>query len=392
MSRVIVSVAVVTFGLSLWGAAFAPGVPGDTPEVPPPIDRSTPREPIPPVLRGFTLSLHHTEQFPLFLRAIDEMAALGLNSVQVATPAYQTDGSTVDVRVESGPNRGPDRDQLLHLLKHAKSRGLTTALMPQVLFTSPRGNEWRGKIHPEQWDPWWESYRRVVDYFLDVANESDLDILCIGSELLSTEKQPDRWSALIDHARERFPGRLIYSTNWDHFHVPTIWNKLDMIGISGYWDVTTLTDPAHPDPAKLALRWREIRGQVMAFAAERRLPVVFTEIGYPSLPWGLKDPWNYINDDGLASTPGVQAMGYGVFLEAWRDLLCEQQGIPTIQTPAPASMTTGLSPMAGVFFYEWDPYRAGDDHDTGYGVRGKPTMDILKAWLAECRQAESLAR
>ena len=116
------------------------------------------------------------------LQAIDEMADLGCNSVEIITPAFQTDGQSQQVRIETGPKRGPLRWQLLALLHHAHQRGLTTTLMPQVLFTHPRGNEWRGKINPPNWGPWWDSYQRVIDYFLDIAQEASVDVFCVGSE------------------------------------------------------------------------------------------------------------------------------------------------------------------------------------------------------------------
>lgn len=312
------------------------------------------------------MSLHHTDGLHLYMQAIDEMAHLGFNCVEIATPAFQTDGASDKIRIETGPDRGPSKDQLVALLRHARRRGLTTALMPQILFTHPRGNEWRGKIHPESWDPWWHSYRQVIDYFVTIANDAHVDIFSIGSELLSTERQADRWAQLIDHVRNRFTGQLTYSTNWDHYHVPTIWHRVDMIGISGYWDMTVGADNDPPSHDDLSQRWHGIREQLTAFAADQNKPILFTEIGYPALPWALKDPWNYVNKDATPADPAPQALGYEAFLAAWQDLLIDQ--------PDPAL-------LAGVFFYAWDPYHSGGEHDYGYGVKGKPALGILKRWL-----------
>lgn len=362
-------VALCVYGLSILGAVIAPDQTGDDPlRATQTLPRNAPPKHQP--LCGFAISLHHTDHLHLYLQAIDEMATMGFNCVEVATPAFQTNGQSNQIRVETGPGRGPQRWQLLKLLHHAKRRNLTTALMPQVLFTDPRGNEWRGKIHPDQWDPWWHSYRRVIDYFLDVANETSVDIFSVGSELLSTERQSHRWAWLIGHARKRFGGRLTYSTNWDHYHVPTLWRDLDMIGISGYWDLSSSAGSGPQTLGQLTNRWREIRQKLLGFAAAHNRPILFTEIGYPSLPWAIKDPWNYINDAQTHADPNAQAMGYASFLAAWDDLLTSQ---PQIQL------------FSGVFFYAWDPYRQGSDQDTGYGVRGKPTLNLLKRWLVRQR-------
>ena len=327
---------------------------------------------------GFAINLHYTDRFAAYLQAIDEIAQLGLDSIEIVTPAFQTHGASQEIRIESGPGRGPWRWQIVTMLEHARSRGLRTTLMPVVLFTEPRDNEWRGKIHPHDWDQWWRSYREMVDYFLDIAVEARCDVFCVGSELLSTEKQLDRWRALIAHARGQFDGKLTYSTNWDHYHVSTLWRDLDMIGISGYWDITTLTDPDHPDPDALTQRWRQIRDKILAFAQAQRRPVLFTEIGYPSLPWALKDPWNYVNSEGQPSHPQTQVMGYDAFLTAWSDWLIGQADA----TDTLRDRHGQGGPLAGVFFYAWDPYHVGGPTDTGYGVRGKPALDRLRKFLA----------
>ena len=140
-----------------------------------------------------------------------------------------------------------------------------------------------------------------------------------------------------------------------------------MIGVSGYWNMTEGAEYDPPTADDLANRWRDIRKKLLAFAEAQNRPILFTEIGYPSLPWALKDPWNYVNGQGAAVDTKTQAAGYQAFVSAWDDLLIDRPN-------------TGL--LSGVFFYAWDPYHAGGDGDTGYGVRGKPALDLLRWWLS----------
>lgn len=316
---------------------------------------------------GFALNLHYVDQLQPHLDALDELARLGVDSVEILTPAFQQDGADDTIEIQAVPGRCPRREDLVALLQHARKRGLNTTLMPVVLFTNPRGNEWRGKISPENWQNWWDSYDRMIDYFLDIAIESDVQVFTIGSELLTAERQTQQWRRLIRHIRTRFSGKLIYSTNWDHYHVPTFWQDLDYIGVSGYWDLTTLSGQDEPTDAQLAKRWGQIRQKLLAFAAEQKRPIVLTEVGYPSVPWALKDPWNYINSDDVPSDPDTQARGYKAFLSVWA------QDMSSPDPPAP---------LAGIFFYEWDLYRRGGPRDTGYGVRGKPALKMIQQWLA----------
>ncbi len=315
---------------------------------------------------GFALNVHHTDQLDLYLQAINEQAQLGCNSLLVLTPAFQRDGAAADISIQVGPGRGPARHQLLVLLEHARLRGMTTCLMPVVLFTQPRGNEWRGKISPEDWDAWWESYADMLRYFINIANEAGVDALAVGSELLSTERDTQRWSDLIAEVRRHYGGRLVYSTNWDHYHTPQFWSHLDAIGISGYWDLTAGAPKAGPTDEQLQQRWVQIREKLLAFSQTQQRPVLLMELGYPSLPWALKSPWNYVAETDVPADHQAQARGYQSFLRAFTH-----------------DLTSADGPLAGVYFYAWDPYHRGGPRDTGYGVRGKPALTLVQQWLKD---------
>jgi hypothetical protein len=362
---ILVWLALGVYGLSLLGAWLARPLPQPVPDpvapVAPARAEATWREP----LVGFSLNVHHTTQLPRYLESIDQIALLGCNALQVVTPVFCVDGASDRITIEVGPGRGPSREDLVALLRHAKSRGLRTLLMPIVLFTAPRGNEWRGKLNPPAWEPWWLSYQAMTDHFVAIAAEAQVDLYCVGSELLTTERQVDRWRGLIARVRRQFNGELIYSTNWDHYQVPALWRDLDYIGVSGYWNLTQGSREAPPSDADLARRWSQIRGQLLDYATAQGKPILITELGYPSLPWGLRDPWNYVNSQRLPADPQTQARGYASFTAAFGDLL-------------PRGDATAI---AGVLFYAWDPYRSGGEHDTGYGVRGKPALTHLQRWL-----------
>ncbi len=329
-------------------------------------------------LIGAAINLYHTDRLGLYHDALEQMSLAGFNAVQIVTPVFQVDGSGEGVGLEHGPGRGPSMDDIASLLSHAKRLGMTTMLMPQINFTTPRGNEWRGKLQPEHWAPWWQSYTQVIDLFLDTAIENNVDFFVVGCELLTTHKpeHEERWRELIAHCRDRFAGQLTYSTTWDTYHKVTFWDQLDGVGVSGYWDITTLAqDSDHPTADELKRRWVEIKHRLLTYANTQGKPVLLTEVGYPSLPWALKKPWNYINNDHVAPDHKAQAKGYAAFISAWAD---------TIKPPATASSgeTTLGDPLSmGVFFHKWDPYNSGGPRDDGYGVAGKPAYQHLAGWL-----------
>lgn len=378
--RWILSLAVVVFALSLLAAAVLHTPrPDRTGDVEPLIHEQLPdRFPSPRI--GFSLNVYHTDHLARYLDAIDQMADLGINHLQIVTPMFQEYGGSAEVELLRGPGRGPTPEELVVLLRYAHDRGLTTGLMPQVNFTRPRGTEWRGKLRPDDWQRWWASYERAIDTFVDIAVAADVDVFCVGCELITTQG-PDRlddWQSLITHCRDRYDGLLTYSTTWDSYDDVQFWPQLDLVGVSGYWDMTTRArNPQHPTDAEIDARWREIREPLLTFARRHDRPVFITELGYPSLPWALSKPWNYVNprDTPAKPYPAAQARGYASFLRNWNDLLRR-----------PDEMNRDDAPplFFGVTFYAWDPYRSDPEAaaaDTGYGIRGKPAEAVLRAWL-----------
>jgi len=382
MLKTLAYTAAGVFLLAMIGAMFAEHV--YDPSVTPPNQTGatgtsdSPPAPTREQFIGSALNLYHTEHLNLYLTAIDQMSEAGFNAVQIVTPMFQTDGASPQVRSKIGPGHGPSDQDIATLLSHAKSRGMRTMLMPQINFTDPRGNEWRGKLQPEHWAPWWLSYTQAIDRFLELAKQNKVDVFVVGCELLTTHKpeHQKRWRELIAHCRERFDGQLTYSTTWDTYYKVGFWDGLDAVGVSGYWDITTLAkDKEHPTHEELKARWIEIKQGLLRFSDSKNKPVLLTEVGYPSLPWALKDPWNYVNSDGTAPDHDAQAAGYTAFIDAWNGTL-----LPTTSTPG--SPTPGDPRALGVFFHKWDPYHAGGPDDTGYGIAGKPTFRLLTTWLS----------
>jgi len=352
-------------GYALYTLAAGPRVPGPDAGPPPPLSAPDParRAGLPQPMLGFALDLHHTQHLERYLDAVDRMAELGFNTVQVLTPMFQVHAESEQIARETGPGAGPAREDLITLLRHIEARGLHAVLMPVVLLRDPEEGQWRGRIEPANWDTWWAHYERQILHFAEIAREGGVDVFSIGSELLSTEDQPRRWRALARRVRRRFDGPLLYSTNWDHYRQTRLWGAVDLVGVNGYFDLTT----GGRRPEALAARWGELRDRLLAWAARTKRPLLLTEVGYPSLPWGLSDPWNYVPEEETPPAPGVQHAGYRAFLEAWGGALA---------APDPDR-------LLGVVFYRWDPYFAGGPEDRGYGVRGKPALELLRRWMAE---------
>ena len=308
-----------------------------------------------PVL-GYAIVAHHIGDLKLYLRSVDAIADLGANALTVVTPFFQKYVDSSEIR--HLPAKCPTPDQLEAILKHARSRGLMTTLQPIVLIEKPGEKDWRGVIEPRDWEKWWVSYNQLIDYFLDVANESKVDLFVIGSELNTTEDQLERWEAITSKVRTNFEGQITYSANWDRYNKSDIWPLVDAVSVSSYFELERNTPGAELE--KLIAAWKPIRDRLVNFAQEQELPLLLSEVGYPSLPWANAHPWNYVAE-GERADHEMQARCYEAFFAAWGPAFAD-----------PSNSATGF------FCYHWDPYHHGHSNDTGYGVQGKPALKIIE--------------
>lgn len=287
---------------------------------------------------------------------LDEIADLGANCVLLSVAGYMEHAQSQAIYIDH--RKVPSAEDFGRLIGHARERGLKVVLMPIVLLRSPRGNDWRGVIKPPSWDAWWEEYEQFVLFFADIARESKADALIIGSELVSTEAQEDRWRHVISRCREYFHGGLLgYSANWDHYRPVRFWDALDFIGMTSYYK---LAENPGASVEQLVERWRPLQADVLAWQRTIGKPILLTEVGWCSQEGAATAPWNYYHNQ-VATPAGMEEQRrlYEAFLRVW-----------------------GASPeLLGVIWWEWTTGPGGVG-DFGYTPKGKPAERLLRQWLA----------
>ena len=327
--------------------------------VPPPSTRPA----FPAEFRGITLQLHSGDPKHPYEKLIDEIAETGANTLQLVVPGYQENASSTSIFLDA--RRGPGPRRVVELVKYAKGKGLMVVLMPIVLLSNAREGEWRGKIKPQDWGHWWGEYNSFILHNAGLAQEGGADVFMVGSELILTEYQTDRWRALIADVRKAYKGRLSYSSNWDHYTSIAWWDDLDLIGMTTYYD---LSHGKKPTLDVLLDSWRPIRKEILDWQATVNRPILFTEVGWPNQVTGAEFPWDYYRSPN-SPDPQAQANCYESFFRTWAN--------------DPSS--------AGWIVWEW---RTGldqkaDEKDTGYSPQGKPAMAIVKKYFEQARIADS---
>ena len=315
-------------------------------------------------IAGFAINAHHIGDLSLYLKSVEEIANLGANALIVLTPMIQPYVSSNSM--DYVPGKCATDEQLVAILNRARDRGLHTTLLPIVLIEHPGEKEWRGVIQPENWDEWWTNYDKFVDRFVNVAVQADVDLLVIGSELNSTEKQRERWERIAKRVREQFRGQITYSANWDRYHKIDLWDLVDVMCVSSYFELER--DDPQATEMEIVRAWADEREDLIDFANELKMPLVLSEVGYPSLPWASAHPWNYVAKKGAEADHEAQAKCWRAFFRAWTKSFLDKKG-----------------PAAGFFGYAWSPYYHGDAWDTGYGIQGKPAYDIVRNGFARLR-------
>ena len=305
---------------------------------------------------GVAMQVQRIDLIGEYEKSIDEVAALGADTVSIVVDARQENGSSsrifIDVRMTPTP------EQLLRLIRHAKDKGLRVVLMPIVLLDNPRGNEWRGTIRPDSWAEWWDSYRQMMYHYAWVAQSGGVDVLVVGSELVSTESRADEWRKTIAHVRKTFKGQLTYSANWDHYNRVPFWDQLDLMGMNSYYKLGN----DHRVPVEeIVARWKDIQQDLLSFQRRINKPLILLEAGWCSLRNAAHEPWDYTRLDQPVDVQ-LQKKLYEGFFKAW----------------------WGNPGLGGFILWEWPPGDGGP-RDRGYTPENKPAEAVMREWLARER-------
>lgn len=333
--------------LGLWGLLWASNPAGAAPRAPFLLPAAFGQ---PPPERGVGLGLFSADPSYRYRMLVDEVASTGATHISVVWVWWQQNLRANEI----GPVAGwsATDEQVQDTLTYAKSKGLHVTAFPIVRLKTSAPSEWRGKIAPEREDDWWSSYMAFILHSAELAKGAGAHRLAVGSELLSREGMRARWMELIDRVRLAAPElELLYSSNWDHYEPVSFWDLVDVVGMTAYWE---LTRDMNPSVSELVLSWQTIRPKVEAFSKRLGRPVIFTEVGYPSLDGGAAWPW-----DETRKAPvdlDEQRRAYEAFVRAWG----------------------GAEVLAGVYWWNW--FGFGGAEDTNYTPRGKPAAEVIRRW------------
>ena len=310
----------------------------------------------PPPIRGVALGLFSAEEDYDYRRPLQEIAALGATDVALSVVYWQTTVRSADLRAIPGWTASDTA--LRRAIRAGRALGLRVMMFPILRIAEPAAGQWRGTIAPVDEDAWWHSYATLMLHLARLAQDEGATSLAIGSELVSRERSRLRWLELIDRVRLTAPRLLLaYSANWDHFRAVSFWDAVDVVGVTGYFEIAKRLDASE---AEMVRAWAPIRADLERFSQELGRSIVITEVGYPSLDGGAMWPWDETRRAEVDHEE--QRRAYAAFVRAWG----------------------GARFLEGVYFWNW--FGDGGPSSSDYTPRAKPAAAVLGSFYGRRRE------
>ncbi len=278
----------------------------------------------------------------------------GANFVAFLVTGYMEGANATQIHLD--PARTPSDASLIHGISVAHSYGLKVMLKPHV---DVKDGTWRGQIAPADVQAWFNSYTDFLAHYARLAEEHRVELFCVGTELrsLSGLKFRTQWKEVIAKVRAEYSGPLIYAANWDEYSSVSFWDFLDYVGINAYF---SLSEAKTPSVEELVQAWAPWVSTLESWQAQIRKYVVFTEIGYRSIDYAARQPWDWRRTG--AYNPEGQANAYQAVFQAFKD----------------------KSWFAGLFLWNWLPNpQAGGYGDVDYTPQNKPAQEILEKYFGK---------
>lgn len=248
------------------------------------------------------------------------------------------------------------------MVRAAKSQGLKVMVKPHIWVI---GKGWAGDFqmsNDKDWEQWEEAYKEYIMTFAKMSEEEGVELFCVGTELKAvTRLRPQYFGELADSVRKVFTGKVTYASNWDNYESIQFWDRMDLIGVDGYFP---LLQDKTPEVEPLIKAWDAEKAKLKAMSEKKGKPILFAEWGYLSMDQSGWRTWELEgNPDGYALNLTAQRNCYEAFFKALWD-----------------------EPwFAGGFVWQWycNSPNAGGSNDKDHTPQNKPAFKVLQEWYGK---------
>ena len=252
---------------------------------------------------------------------------------------------------------GETRAGAKQYIEELRKKNIKIMIKPQIWV-------WRGeftgyiKMTSEQnWKLLEDSYTSFILEYAELAQETNAELFCIGTELENFVKErPEFWNLLIQKIKSIYKGKLTYAANWDEFKRTPFWNNLDYIGVDAYFPVSNAQTPTI---AECRAGWQDHKSVIKGLSEKFNKPILFTEYGYRSMDFTGKEPWQSDHTIESLNFEGQTNATQALFEEFWSE-----------------------DWFAGGFIWKWfhNYERSGGAEDNQFTPQNKPVEEVIQAF------------
>lgn len=292
-----------------------------------------------------------------FRDSVDAIARTNANYIALITHYEQDDLTSTEIHPTW---LAPDDEVLAEGIRYIHDQCMGVMLKPHVDVGT---GEWQANIEPSDRAEWFENYGEIILHYARLAEEHDVGMLAVGTELNSMASaawDPTNtryWRELIADVREVYSGAVTYSGQWgpDEWSVENVefLGDLDYIGVAAYVGLETGSSSV----SEIREAWDAWNRDFLRPVHERYgKPLIFTEVGYRNQAGARFAPWA-----NLDTQPNEQEQAnlYEGLMAYW----------------------SNVDYFRGVFWWEWrDDLPEGNEY---YTPNGKLAEEVLTRWFAE---------
>ncbi|WAC02750.1 hypothetical protein N7U66_03505 [Lacinutrix neustonica] len=224
-----------------------------------------------------------------------KMSTIILNNVEwVALHPFVYQDNEDDIKIRSKKEYWSKRDSAyVKTINQLHSKDIHVMLKPHLWVS----NGWRNNINfkdSKKWNSWFESYSKIILFYAKFAQDTNVELFCIGTELDKTlTDHSQHWLELIKEIKKIYNGQLTYAMNWDtEYFNPEFWSALEYIGIQAYYPLTTNEEP---ELSQIKNGWQKHITILKRASKQINKPILFTEIGYRDDSYATIKPWEWSN-------------------------------------------------------------------------------------------------
>jgi len=288
-------------------------------------------------------------------KSLEKLKSINTEWVAILTTWYQDNCFAREIFATSDT---PSDEGLKEAIEKAHELGMKVMVKPHLDLLSTEQGGWRGEIacvREPDWDIWFKSYKDFILHYAEIAEETNSEMLCIGTELTAVTmgNNTQRWLDLIKEVREVYKGNLIYAANWNEEYLQIqFWHALDYAGIDAYFPLSNKDKPSYKE---LMEAWKRWLPEIQDWQEKVNMPIIFPEVGYRSSVGAAKQPWDH--------SPGPQ-----VDLELQKN--CYKALVDTFWDK---------NWFYGIYWWNWGTdVRMGGKTNRGFTPQNKPAQDYIE--------------